>query len=34
MKDRIKNGEEFDETKFYQAVNAKDVSSGADSADY
>jgi len=34
MKDRIKNGEEFDETKFYQAINAKDVASGADSADY
>ena len=34
MKNRIKEGVDFDDTKLYQAINAKDGSSGATSADY
>lgn len=34
MQERIKSGVDFDDTKFYQAVNAKDLASGASAGDY
>jgi len=34
LQERIKDGIDFDDTKFYQAINAQDVASGVDAGSY